>query len=265
LTFPNGDEVQTLGIDNTPGMEKAGFAGDETPRSVFPSIFGRPKYVWVVAGGQIKDIYVGDEACVRFLILILKYPIEHGIITNWDDMEKLWHHTFYNELHVDRAGHPVLDIEAPLNSKANREKMIQLQTVLSLYSSSRTTGIVFDSGDDIIHTVPIYEDYNLPHIILRLKLAGNDLTVWLKTILNGCVSIFTTLEERDFTRDIKEKSCPSDSTSRQGSRRPPPRPTATTVPPCPTAMKSSSPTMASAALSCSSSYPCMTSSSARLT
>merc|ERR1711989_267458 len=99
------EESAALVVDNGSGMCKAGFAGDDAPRAVFPSIVGRPKYPGVMGGMGNKDCYVGDEAQSKRGILSLKYPIEHGIITNG--------------LRISPDESPALHSEAPLNPKAN--------------------------------------------------------------------------------------------------------------------------------------------------
>lgn len=208
-------------IDNGSGRCKSGLAGEDAPKAVFPAVIGKPKQKGIMVGTGQKDEYVGDAAMARRGVLIIKYPLEHGIVTNWDDMEKIWHHCFFSELRVDPQERPVLLTEAPLNPKANRERMTQImfeqfsipafyvniQAVLSLYASGRTSGIVIDSGDGVTHTVPIYEGYSLPHAVNRIDLAGRDLTAWMAKLLMQRGYSFTTSAELEIVRDIKQSLC----------------------------------------------------------
>ncbi|CAG2233247.1 ACTB_G1 [Mytilus edulis] len=218
------DDIVAVIIDNGSGMIKAGFAGDDAPSAVISAITGRPRHQteMVKQGYQEQECFVGDEAQNKRGILKMTYPIEHGIITNWDDMEKLWYHTFYNELRVVPEQHPVILTEAPMNPKANREKMteffveslnvpafyVAIPAVLSLYASGRTTGIVFDSGDGVSHAVPIYEGYAIPNTIKRSELAGRDLTAYLQRILPEKTHYdFASPYMEGIASDIKEKMC----------------------------------------------------------
>ena len=157
----------------------------------------------------------------------LKHPIEDGIVNSWDDMEKIWHHTFYNELRVAPQDRPVLLTEPPHNKenakcmKTNREKMTQVmfetfstpalyvanKAVLALYSNGRTDGLVLDSGHSATHSVPIYEGYALPYCTYRIELGGKDVTKRLAEKLVSSGYSFSTTAEMDVVRDIKEKLC----------------------------------------------------------
>ena len=172
-------------------------------------ILGRPKLP-AVPGMEQKDFYIGYEAQAKRGILAFKYPIEHGVITNWDDMQKIWHHAFYNELKVAPEEHPVLLTETPLNPKANRELMTQImfetfsipalyvsmQPAMALYASGRVSGLVTDCGSSVTHVVPFYEGYSIPGAIRRLDFAGRELTDYMAKIC-GC--------EREIANDLKER------------------------------------------------------------
>ena len=217
------EEGNILVVDNGSQMIKAGFAGDDSPRAVFPTIVQKPRHRGVMVGMYQRDRYVGDEAQVKKSgVLFPYYPIERGIVTNWDDMEYIWHHTFYNELRVAPEECIVLQTEVPLNPKANKEKMTQIMfetfnipflhqcitPLLSLYASGRTTGLVIDSGGGVSHVVPIFKHHACTHAIQRHDIAsGRDLTEYLMKILCERGYSFTTSAEREIVRDIKEKLC----------------------------------------------------------
>ncbi|GFR57773.1 actin [Elysia marginata] len=209
-------EVETpLVLDVGSSLSRAGFAGVTTPKATFPSVVGRNR------NKDSKDVYVGEEAQSKRDMLSVKYPVEWGIVTNWDDMEQILHHIFYKELRVAPEEHPVLLAEAPCNPKCNREKMTQIMfeafntpgmyaaahPVLSLYACGLTTGFVLENGDGAAHTVPIYEGYALPHAILKLGYSGRDFTDYLMKMLIEKGYSFTTRADRDIARDIKEKLC----------------------------------------------------------
>ncbi|ODV79158.1 Actin/actin-like protein [Suhomyces tanzawaensis NRRL Y-17324] len=221
---------QPVVIDNGSGNIKAGFAGEDKPKTYGSSIIGRTKYQKVMAGSLLStsttsgstDTFIGELAQTNRGILKLSYPIEHGIVKNWSDMEKLWYHTYTQDLKINSEDHPLLITEAPLNPKTNRDKMSQvlfelfnvpclyiaIQAVLSLYSSGRTTGVVVDSGDGISHIVPIFEGFSLPASIKRLDIAGRDITHQLALNLRRMSGIsLQSSSELEIVRLIKEKSC----------------------------------------------------------
>lgn len=225
--WDDDDDNGPVVIDMGSGMTKSGFGGDDAPRAVFPSVIGRP-FQTATLVGMGKTEYAGDEAQGKRGVLKMTYPIENGIVKNWDDWEKLIHHNFYDELRVAPEDHNVLMTEPPLNPSSNREKKMQLlfetfstranyfvnDSILSLYASGKITGIVLDCGDGITSSVPIYEGYSVVNGMARSNIAGRYITHYLMKILcdkakesNDKYSkyLFTGSADRELVRDIKEK------------------------------------------------------------
>jgi actin-related protein len=217
------DDAKNVVIDNGSGVIKAGFAGENQPSCKFPSILGVPRSDKQMLGVEAKSEYIGDEAQKMRGVLKLSYPIESGIVTDWSQMEKIWEYCFSNELRIDASEYNVFLTEAPMNPKANREKMTQLmfetfqvtgmyvaiQAVLSLYANGRTTGCVVDSGDGVTHTVPVYEGFSIPHAVHKNFIAGRAITDHLVNLLtaDGIQEQGGKSAWAQIVRTIKEKTC----------------------------------------------------------
>ncbi|MHA1668601.1 MAG: actin, cytoplasmic 2 [Candidatus Heimdallarchaeaceae archaeon] len=219
------DELHTnpLILDNGTGFTKNGFAGEDQPRSVFPTVIGYPKHPVVMPDveGWVREFYIGEEAMNLRGLLRLVYPIEHGQVQDWQAMESIWHYTFYNDLRLNPNEHPIMLTEPPLNDNKNKEKMaelmfetfnvpalyISMQAILSLYASGRTTGLVVDAGDGVIHIVPVYEGFAISHAIHRTDIGGRDITDYLRRLLRQRGYSLSSSAEREIVRDIKERLC----------------------------------------------------------
>ena len=206
-------------LDNGSGTIRAGFAGEDLPKCYFPSFVGRPKHLRVLAGALEGDVFIGQRAQELRGLLKIRYPLEHGIVTDWDDMERIWQFVYGEELKTMSEEHPVLLTEPPLNPRSNRDTAAQIlfetfnvpalytsiQAVLSLYASGRTTGVVLDAGDGVSHAVPVYEGFAMPSSIRRIDIAGRDVTEYLQLLLRKSGYVFSTSAEKEVVRMMKEK------------------------------------------------------------
>lgn len=200
---------------------KAGVASDETPSCVFPAVVGRPKHKKVGGGDDEEEFFLGDAAMAKRGVFEISYPVEHGVVNDWAEMEQIWKYTFFEQLRINPEEHAVLVTEAPMQAKKNRERMVEvlfekfdvpamyvaIQAVMSLYSSGRTTGCIVDSGDGVTHVVPVYEGFACNHAIMRMNLAGRDLSEFMCTELHAIGQNFTSSSEKDIARQMKETQC----------------------------------------------------------
>jgi len=209
--------------DNGTGFVKCGFAGSNFPASIFPSMVGIPilRFEEKIDNVQLKDIMVGDECQKLRMMLQVTYPLDNGIIRNWDDMQYVWDYTFHEKLKIQPKDCKIMLTEAPMNPAQNRKKMIEvmfekygfkscyiaIQAVLTLYAQGLLTGVVVDSGDGVTHIVPVYEGFSLPHLTRRLDVAGRDVTRYLIKLLLLRGYAFNRTADFETVRQIKEQLC----------------------------------------------------------
>ncbi|XP_058791983.1 actin-related protein 2 isoform X3 [Phymastichus coffea] len=224
----NGRKV--IVCDNGTGFVKCGYAGANFPVHIFPSIVGRPIIRAANKIGDIDvkevlempDLMVGEEASKLRSMLEINYPMQNGIVRNWEDMCHVWDYTFGPEkMNIDPKECKILLTEPPMNPITNREKMIEvmfekykfagtyiaIQAVLTLYAQGLISGVVVDSGDGVTHICPVYEEYALPHLTRRLDIAGRDITMYLIKLLLQRGYAFNHSADFETVRMIKEKLC----------------------------------------------------------
>lgn len=214
-------------LDQGTGFVKIGRAGTNFPDHTFPSMVGRPilraeeRSGLVPDNVEIKDIMCGLEALEVRLLLQILYPMENGIIKNWEDMEHLWDYAFYERMELDPRGRKILLTEPPMNPLKNRETMcnvmfekyqfggvyVAIQAVLALYAQGLSLGVVVDLGDGVTHIVPVYELVVLNHLTRRLDVAGRDVTRNLIKLLLRRGYAFNRTADFETVRQIKEKLC----------------------------------------------------------
>lgn len=217
-------ELPCVVCDNGTGFVKVGYAGQNFPSSIYPSMVGRPilrAEEEIDSSLELKDVMCGQEAALARHSLDIKYPVENGIVKNWDDMEHLWNYTFYDNLQINPKENKILLTEPAMNPMKNREKLVEemfenyqfsacsisIQAMLTLYAQGLLTGVVVDTGDGVTHVVPVYEGYVPNNLIRRLDVAGRHVTDYLIKLLLLRGYAFERTADFETVRQIKEQCC----------------------------------------------------------
>lgn len=198
------DSQPNIVIDNGSSLIKCGFSGEEAPKSIFSNLISK------------STEKVGDESLPDNI-----HPIEHGIITDFESMEKIWSHTFSNELKVSPEERNILTSDSPISPKMNREKITQLmfekfnvqglficiRPMLSMYCIGKTSALVVESGDDLTQVVPVNEGYFFPYSITKSNLGGKTVTELLIKKLKEKNVNWENYDINKIAKNIKEKLC----------------------------------------------------------
>ncbi|KAL4688787.1 hypothetical protein H8959_005039 [Pygathrix nigripes] len=200
-------------VDCGTGYTKLGYAGNTEPQFIIPSCIaikesakvGDQAQRRVMKGVDDLDFFIGDEAIEK-----PTWPIRHGIVEDWDLMERFMEQVIFKYLRAEPEDHYFLLTEPPLNTPENREYTaeimfesfnvpglyIAVQAVLALAASwtsrqvgERTlTGTVIDSGDGVTHVIPVclmHEAMSVKDYILRF--ANPDFTQPISEVVDEVI------------------------------------------------------------------------------
>ena len=212
-------------IDIGTSSIKAGLSGQEKPSLIFPNYFGEMKYSKSVGSWKDDDKkhIIGNDCNKYFGVVKLKYPLSHGIFNNSEDISSIFEYIYSNlDMSITEIKeHPVLIAEPLLNPQENRRNIAKVlfdtykieqiffasQPILSLFSTSSTSGAVFESGDGVTQSCIIYEGYTIPGSYKRINLGGKEVTEYLQYLLNKKGHELRNSDGFQITKKIKEELC----------------------------------------------------------
>ncbi|KAJ1444156.1 actin family [Ochromonadaceae sp. CCMP2298] len=217
-------------IDNGTGYTKMGYSGNVEPQYIVPTVLACKADEGGIQGKrdgvEDLDFHIGDAAFANTSTHQINYPIRHGLIDNWDNMERLWQRCMFEYLRCEPEDHYVLLTEPPLNPPENREYTaeimfetfnvpglyIAVQAVLALaasWSSSSVsdrslTGTVVDSGDGVTHVIPVADGYVIGSCIKHIPLAGRTVTSYIQQLMRDRKEPVPAEDSLEVAKRIKE-------------------------------------------------------------
>lgn len=217
-------------IDNGTGYTKMGFSGNIEPQYIIPTAIATREDDKALPGKKdgIDDLNycIGDSALENSSTHSISYPIKHGLVDDWDSMERMWNRCLFEYLRCEPEEHYVLLTEPPLNPPENREYTaeimfetfnvpglyIAVQAVLALAASWTSkevkehslTGTVIDSGDGVTHVIPVAEGYVIGSCIKHIPLAGKTVTQFIQQLMRERKEPIPSEDSLEVAKKVKE-------------------------------------------------------------
>lgn len=191
-----GDEVGAVVIEIGTHSTRAGFAGEDSPKAVFPSSIGSGS-----GEGGKRSFYVGSQSLStrRDNVEVVNPIGDDGLVRDWEAVEQIYDHSLRRVLCVEGSEHPILAVEhaaAGAGGQQQQEQRVARETfaemlfekaktpamflarsaVLTAFASAKSSALVVDCGASSLVVTPVHEGYALRRSALVSPLAGNRLT-----------------------------------------------------------------------------------------